>query len=301
MRLLLLAALTSAFTVAAIGCGEMEDGSSLSIRNSVRRNAPPAEGSSEDHDDDDTDGATTPDKGNPNATSKPGSPTSVGTAASEFALTLGSNTPTVGLGEQAEIDVTVQPKNGFGGPVDVTVTGLPDGATALPLTVTPGAPGKLVIKAALTAIATAPGGSVPLVVTGRSGAVSATANANFKIAPRVTLTIPMNVDALRQAAISYRDEYGDAFGSNQQALRTQQGNGIVVTVFNADSKAHIIHGANGFAHGNTGAPIQPSSFEMNGGSPRTRTFSPGANVNGYPHDGNNGQGASFRIKVVAAP
>src|SRR5262245_33340835 len=122
MRLFLLTALTSAFTVAALGCGETEDANSLSFRNSVRRGTPPAEGSSEDHDDGDTDGATTPDKVNPNASSKPGAPTSLGTAASEFALALGSNTPTVGLGEQAEIDVTVQPKNGFNAPVEVTVS-----------------------------------------------------------------------------------------------------------------------------------------------------------------------------------
>lgn len=297
MRLLLVFALTSALTVPVLGCGETEDSNQLSFRSSARRGTPPAEGSTEDHDDD-VSGAS-PDVANPNATTKPGAPASVGTPSYAFALALGSNTPVLGLGEQTEIDVTVQPKNGFNDPVEVSVSGLPDGAAAEPLTVRPGAPGKLVIKAGLNTIATPPGGSSAVVVMGKSGTIAATANANLKIAPKVTLTIPMNVDALRAAAITYRDEYGAAFGSNQQALRTQAGNGIVVTVFNADSKSHVIHGANGFAHGNTGAPIQPNAFEMDAGKPRTRTFAPGANANGYLHEGSNGQGASFRIKVVA--
>jgi hypothetical protein len=295
---------TSAFIVAIAACAATEDADQLSYRSgrlSSNRGSPPPPGSTEEHDSSDTTGATAKDVGNPNATSSPTAPTSAGVPAYNFALTLGSSTPSVALGEQTTIDVNVEPRNGFNGPVDVSVAGLPDGATADPLTVTPGSPGKLVIKAALTAITTPSGGSSPLVITGRSGSLAATANANFKVAPKLTLTIPMNVDALRAAQIIYRDEYGAAFGSNQQALRTQDGNGIVVTVFNADSKAHVIHGANGFAHGDTGNPIQPNSFELSGANPRTRTFGPGTNANGYPHDGGNGQGASFRIKVVAAP
>ena len=104
----------------------------------------------------------------------------------------------------------------------------------------------------------------------------------------------MNIDALRAAGNVFRDEWGPAFGENQQALQTQTGNGIVVTVFNGDSKAHIIHGSNGFAHGDTNAPIQPNAFEMSGGNPRTRTLNPGTNGVGYPHDGGNGAGASLR-------
>jgi hypothetical protein len=152
----------------------------------------------------------------------------------------------------------------------------------------------------MDAVATPVGGAAALVITGKAGDITATANANFKIAPKVKLTIPVNIDALRAAGTQYRDDWGTAFGSSQKALKTQTGNGIVVTVFNADSKAHIIHGANGFAHGNTGAPIQPNAFEMNNGAVRTRTLNPGANANGYPHDGAQGAGASFRIKVEEA-
>ncbi len=306
MRTSLLVALASIVTVTAVGCSDANDGTGLGSRHARRTTtAPPEVGAADDHDESDTEGETAGDVGNPNADTKPPAPSTPGTAAPEFALTLSQNTPTVSLGESVELDVSITPKNGFTGPVDLTVAGLPQGATASPATATVGATGaataKIKITAAVDAVATAPNTSSALVVTGKSGSVTATANANFKVAPKLTLTIPVNVDALRAANVQYRNDWGDAFGANQKPLRTQQGNGIVVTVFNADSKQHIIHGANGFQHGDTNNPINPNSFEMQNGAPRTRTLNVGANANGYPHDGANGVGASFRIKVEAAP
>lgn len=304
MRTSLLVALASILTVTAVGCSDMNDGTGLSSRRARRTSSPPAAGSVEDHDESDTEGEDDLDVGNPNADTKPNAPSTPGTAAPEFALTLAQNTPTVDLGESVDLDVSIEPKNGFTGAVDLSVSGLPSGTTATPTSVTVGASAataKIKITAAIDAVATAPNTSSALVITGRSGGVTATANANFKVAPKLKLTIPVNVDALRAANVQYRDEWGAAFGANPKSLRTQQGNGIVVTVFNADSKAHIVHGANGFQHGNTGAPIEPNSFEMANGAPRTRTLNVGTNANGYPHEGANGVGASFRIRVEAAP
>ena len=308
MRKSLLVALASIITVTTFGCSDANDGTGLSSRR-ARRTSPPAVGTADDHDDSDTEGANDTDVGNPNADTKPNAPTTPGTSAAQFALTLAQNTPTVDLGESVDLDVSVQPSNGFSGMVDLSVTGLPDGVTAstVQAAIAPSAttPTTVEIKltAAVDAIATAPNTSSALVITGRSGSVNATANANFKVAPKLKLTIPVNVDALRAAAVNYRDEWGAAFGANQKALRTQQGNGIVVSVFNADSKQHIVHGASGFAHGSTtaGDEIKPNSFEMTNGAVRTRTLNVGANANGYPHDGAQGVGASFRIKVEAAP
>ena len=303
MRTSLLVALAAVLTVSAVGCGDANDGSMLGSRRARRTTAPPEVGAADDHDADDTEGEDATDVGNPNADSKPPAPSTPGNAAPEFALTLAQNTPTVDLGESVDLDVSIEPKNGFTGAVELTVSGLPAGATAAPVTATVGASAasaRIRITAAVDAIATPPNTSAPLVITGKAGNVSATANANFKIAPKLKLTIPVNVDALRAANVQYRDEWGEAFGATQKPLRTQQGNGIVVTVFNADSKPHIIHGANGFQHGNTNAPIQPNAFEMTNGAPRTRTLNVGTNANGYPHDGNQGVGASFRIRVVEA-
>jgi hypothetical protein len=259
--------------------------------------SPPAAGSTAEHDDDDNDGEDLPDVGNPNADAPP-PPPGAGTASAQLAVTLAQPTPTVDLGQETDLDVTVTPKGGFSGPVTLSVSGLPAGVTAAPADVNvAGGPAtaKLKLVAALDAVATPVNTSVPLVVSATSSASTATANANFKVAPRLKLVIPVNVDALRAAQVTYRDEWGAAFGASQKPLRTQQGNGIVVTVFNADSKSHIIHGQNGFAHGNTGSPIPPNSVE-----PRTRTLNVGTNCSGYPHDGAQGPGASFRIRVVAA-
>jgi hypothetical protein len=301
----LLLGLASIVTLTTIGCSDAGDGSGLSSRR-LRRSSPPAVGSADDHDVDDTEGENDLDVGNPNADTTPNAPSSPGTAAPQFSLTLAQNTPTVSLGESVDLDVSVEPKNGFSGTVMFTVTGLPSGVTATTAqatvaSATSPASAKVKLTAAVDAVATAANTSSALVITGTSGAITATANANFKVAPKLKLTIPVNVDALRAASVQYRDEWGSAFGTSQKSLKTQQGNGIVVTVFNADSKAHIIHGASGFAHGNTMEPIQPNSFEMANGAPRTRTLNVGTNANGYPHDGSQGVGASFRIKVDAAP
>lgn len=254
-----------------------------------------------------SDGENTPDPGNPNATTPPPGPTTPGQVAGELGVTVSIATPAVDLGEQVEITVTVEPKSGFKGEAELTMTGLPAGATGtftpakVTLNTTP-ATAKLLIKVPVTAAPTAPGGSSPLVITAKSAAIVATANASFKINPKLKLTIPMNIDALRTTGTLFLDQWGPAFGANPTPLQTQAGNGIVVTVFNADSKAHIIHGNAGFAHGNTnaGQEVQPNAFELTNGAPRTRTFLPGANVNGYPHEGAAGASAGFRISVKAA-
>jgi hypothetical protein len=268
--------------------------------------SPPAPGSQEQHDDGDTDGADDSDPGNPNADEQPTAPATPGSTTGAIAVTVDNATPTVDLGKSVDINVTVRPSDGFTGNVALSATGLPAGATATfsPTSLTLGATAmsaKLTISAPLTTTPSAPNTSSALVITAKAASLTGTANANFRVNPRATLTIPMNIDALRAAAGTvYRDEWGAAFGATQQPLSTQVGNGIVFTVFNADSKPHIIHGANGFAHGDTANPIQPNAFELTNGQPRTRTLNVGANVNGYPHEGANGPSVSFRIRVNQA-
>lgn len=268
----------------------------------------PPPGSDEQHDDGDTDGADSTDPGNPNADQQPNAPNTPGTTAGSIDVAVSNATPAIDLGKSIDIDVTVTPKDGFTGSVALSVTGLPAGATATfnPTSVTVGASpvtAKMTISAPVTTTASAPNTSSALVVSAKSGNLSATANANFRVNPKAVLTIPMNIDALRAANVGtkYLDQWGAEYGATQAPLTTQAGNGIVFTVFNADSKPHIIHGANGFAHGDTANPIAPNSLEMTNGAPRTRTLNVGASVNGYPHEGANGPSASFRIKVQAAP
>ncbi len=254
------------------------------------------------------DGEHAPDPGNPNATTPPAAPGSPGQATGDIGVTVSSATPAADLGGQIEITVTITPKNSFKGDADLTATGLPAGATAtftpakVTLNTTP-MTAKLLLKVPVTAVPSATGASSPVVITAKSGAITATANASFKVNPALKLTIPMNIDALRSTGTKFLDQWGPTFGATPSALKTQAGNGIVVTVFNADSKLHIVHGNNGFAHGSTtpGQEIQPNAFELVNGAPRTRTFVPGANVNGYPHEGAAGASAGFQLSVAAAP
>ena len=268
-------------------------------------------------------GENAPDPGNPNATTPPPAPAppSPGQITGEVAVTLSSVTPAVDLGDQLEITVTVEPKAGFKGDADLTATGLPDGTTATftPAKVTlntTAATAKLLFKVPVTAVPSAAGASSAVVVTATSGAVKASANVSFKINPKMKLTIPLNIDALRSTGTKFVDQWGATFGLTPTPLKTQAGNPIVVTVFNADSKGHIVHGNNGFAHGATTfvdaggvtrpALIAPNAFEPSvagnpASAPRTRTFAPGAAVNGYPHEGGAGASAGFRLSVVAAP
>lgn len=288
MRKTFLVALFAVFTTGLIGCVG-GDGASLNGGPRLRKGNVAA--GAHDPDDLGEDDAAE-DPGNPNADTQPGAPATSGIAAAEFTVTLDNATPSLGLGADVELTATVEPKNGFTGPVQLQVTGLPPGVTtdAATVNVAGTTTAKLVLRTSLDAVVT---DSAPLVVKATSGGVEATANANVKIAPKVTVTIPMNVDALRGAS-QLRSQYGGDVFAGQGSFKTQPGNGIVVSVFNADSKSHIIHGPGGsFPHGNES--IAPNSFEG-----RTRTLDVGANVTAYLHDGDQGQGASFQIKVDAA-
>lgn len=302
MRNVVSLALLAVASASLFACSDAGTGGGYLAR---RHAQPPAPGSQEQHDDSDTEGANDTDPGNPNANTPPPAPTDPGSAA-ELSVALSTNTPAVDLGDSTDIDVTIEPKSAFNGSVTLSATGLPAGvqATFAPATVTVSdAPvtSKLTLTVARSAVPSAPNASSPIVITAKSGDSTATANANFKVNPKMTLTIPLNIDALRAAGgTQYRNEWGTELGANQVPLKTQVGNGIVFTVYNADSTSHIIHGANGFAHGDTGNAIKPNSFEMQNGAPRTRTLNVGANANGYLHEGANGSSVSFRIKIEDA-
>lgn len=301
-----LALVVASASFSMMGCGD----ASIASSGIARRGTPPAPGTAEQHDPSDTEGATTTDDGNPNASAPPTAPTNPGTTAAQFSVAVDNPTPSADLGAQVDVNVTVTPQQGFTGMVDLSVAGLPAGATG---TFTPAkvnvtgaaATSKLTLVAAHTTIPSAPNTSSAVTISAKNGTATATANANFKVNPRLLMTIPMNIDALRAAVgTKYVNQWGAAFGETPVTFRTQAGNGIVVTVRNADSVPHIVHGANGFAHGDTATPIAPGAFEMTNGAVRTRTFNPAngnITANGYPHEGANGPSVSFRLNVSLAP
>src|SRR5437763_1609023 len=80
-----------------------------------------------------------------------------------------------------------------------------------------------------TVAPTANGAASALVIKATSGATTATANANFKVNPKLTMTIPVNSAALIAAGggTKYVDGWaGAALGTAPAALKTQQGNPI---------------------------------------------------------------------------
>lgn len=298
----------SALVLSSIACGD----AGSSTGSSRRGGYVPVAGEPTDHDPNDVDTGGT-DPGNPNATTPPAAPADPAGQTDKFGVTLSSTTPSVDLGGEVSIDVSIAPKGGFTGDVDLSATGLPAGVTATftPAKVTLGAAAvtsKLVLASAFTAIPSAAGASTAIQIVAKNAAAQATANANMKVAPKMTLTIPMNVDALRAANVGtqFKNEWGTAFGTTPATLKTQEGNGIVVVVKNADSTAHIVHSGGAFPHGDTARPIAPNDFEkLADGTVRTRTLSPTAAtpiaVSGYPHEGANGPSVSFQIKVNVAP
>jgi len=259
----------------------------------------PATGSDQAHDPNAPDEPADP--ANPNATTPPSAPTTAGMATGTLAVTVDDATPAVDLGGSIDLNVSIEPKEGFRGDAALTVTGLPAGAigTFSPASVTlntTAATSKLTIKVPATVAPSEAGAASALVIKAASGATEATANANFKVNPKITMTIPVNADAMRAAVgTRYVDGWmGPMFGTSPEPLQTQSGNPITVIVKNADSKSHIVHGNSGFVHGDTSNPVPPG-----GTDPKNRTLSAGVNTSGYLHDGNNGTSVSFRISVNA--
>lgn len=286
-------------TVSVVGCGDASPSSG--IQRSHGANSIPAPGSDQAHDPNAPDEPADP--ANPNADTPPAAPTTPGTAAGALEVALSNATPATDLGTKVDITVTVTPKTGFTGAAALTVTGLPTGATATfnPASVTVGAaPVTSVMSLTVPATATpsAAGAASAIVVKAASGTTEATANANFKVNPKISMTIPVNADALRAAVgTRYVDGwFGPTFGTVPAPLTTQAGNPIAVVVKNADSAPHIVHGNAGFVHGDTANPVPPGGID-----PKTRTLQPGVNTSGYLHDGANGTSESFRITVNTAP
>lgn len=298
MRNVLLVALVPvlALGVLSVGCGDASSSSGIQRRGA---RAIPNDPSEETADPGDPDQPA-----NPNSTSTPSAPTTPGTTAGQLGVTLSTATPATDLGTSIDIDVTVAPMAGFVGQATLSASGLPAGVTAAfsPASVTVNTTpvtSKLTLTVPYTTVPSAAGAPSAIVIKATSGAAEATANANFKVNPKVTLTIPVNAAALLAAGGGAKkvDGWGGpSFGTAPVALSTQAGNGITFIVKNADSVPHHVHGQNGFPHGD--GPV-PAGAE----DPKSRVLNPAnANINasGYIHGEDNGTSVGFTVIVNKA-
>lgn len=299
MRNSLLLVAAGLVTISALGCGDASSAGGLQRNRGPQRAL--AEGT--DPEDDNSIPDQEDDPANPNATTPPPAPATPGTSAGQLGVTLSTATPAADLGTTVDVTVTIEPKTGITGSAALTVTGLPPGATAAfaPASVTLGTTpvtSKMTITVPLTAAPTPLDGVAAIVVKAAAGTVQATANANFKINPKITMTIPVNSQAMLAAGgTKFVDGWGSPmFGTAPAPLKTQTGNGITVVVKNADSAPRTVHGNGAFLHGaNAVAP--------GGTDSRVRVLNPGATGDGYLHGETNNVGTSvaFRISVVAVP
>ena len=247
---------------------------------------------------------------NPNADQTPPPPTSAGESTGMVGAALTNATPLVDLGASLEDTVTITSKDGFTGSVALAAEGLPSGVTAtftpasVDLTAT--APATAKIKYTVDAMAALSTSPVAITVKATSGTQSATANANFKVNPQITMMIPLNMGALQAASpgTTFSDKWGGAaFGATPTPFKIPAGmTGVNVQFYNADSVQHVVH-ANGitdFGHGDQVNQVQPNTFEAdpnNAAAHRIRIVHVGSKASGYSHF--NQSGAGYQMQGVA--
>lgn len=278
-------------------CGDASSSSGIQRRPTIPQDPSEEEGAPSDPD------PSSP--ANPNSSTPPAPPATPGTSAGSLEVALSTATPATDLGTSLDVVVTITPKAGLTGEIALSATGLPAGVTGTfaPATVTAGtapATSKLTLTVPFTTVPSAPGAPSAIVVKATAGSTVATANANFKVNPQVTLTVPVNTTALLAAGGAPKniDAWGGpTFGANAVALQTQAGNGITFIVKNLDSAPHLVHGQNGFPHG--AAAIAPGAVDS-----KSRVLDPAAaNIasSGYIHQELNGTAVGFKVLVNKAP
>jgi hypothetical protein len=307
MRTALILAFASMFAATSVACAVETVGSGTSLSKKPKK---ADDGDDDDDstgnvdDDGDREGEVGPrqtgsDPSNPNLPANV--PASTPQAAQGFSLAVDNPKTSVDLASEATISVTITPKNGFTGTVNLSVDGLPAGVTAAPASGTPGTP--VTLKLVSTTSAPISAADIPLTVKGVSGAQTATAPTSFRVNNQVTMTIPVNAGALLAAgggAKTVDGWGGDAFGPAATPLLVPAGQKVEVKVKNLDSTPRQIHGpnGNGFAHGNEQIP--PGAYEGGNANPRIRAFGPGVNTSGYLHGPANGNAVGFKLVTKAA-
>jgi hypothetical protein len=130
--------------------------------------------------------------------------------AADFSLSVSSNSVTVNQGASSSaVTVSVNPQNGFGGTVQVTLAGVPSGVTsnpASPFNVAAGA-GTPVIFGAASNAAT---GTFTVMAQGSSGSLAHSANLSLMIQPGIVAALPRTTFARTDSVALLDNPQGEA-------------------------------------------------------------------------------------------
>jgi hypothetical protein len=203
------------------------------------------------------------------------------------AFTLSGTTPAAAnAGASPTSTITVTPDAGFTGPVTLSASGLPAGATASFATNPVNTSGTSVMTLATTAAT--PGGSYPITITGTSGALTRTATVTFTVrsftlssapasqpvsaggsTPNYVVTLTMVQGYNQTTTFSATGLPAGATASFSPATRTSTGT-TNLTIATTLATAAGTHNFNIVATGSGGAPVQSI--------PATLVVSPGFTV-----------------------
>lgn len=230
------------------------------------------------------DGAGNPNGGSDNTganTSDGGAPAQPATFAIVITATeTDGATAEIDLRDSTQLTVSVEP-NGYEGPVDLALTGLPadvlgdlasdtvtlDGSTTETVTLT-------VSSASNTTT-----GTFPFVVSGSVDAGEKSGAATVIVHPVITIVIPPNLATFDDDGLD-TTAFGD-YPTVIKALPNMSAeNTITVNFYNSDTVNHEIHAddqAQGFGHGQ--GPIPPNSMDS-----VVRRINSAGEYNYYPHD-----------------
>ncbi len=191
--------------------------------------------------------------------------------AGAFSVMLASSSADTELRNSTQpLVVTVAPNN-FTGAVTLSVTGLPVGVTASFDTATLNVSGSTGASAHLTITTKSdtPIGPIAAQVVATAGSVTQMSALAINVKPILTVTIPMNVDAMKGTPGNPSKTVFGTFPIVVSAPANIGANPIQVKIFNADSASHCIHASNpnqGFPHDPTtngvcNAPTQKGQFD----------------------------------------
>jgi hypothetical protein len=174
-----------------------------------------------------------------------GSAATGGHVSGAFDVSLDDATPACDLMADTILHVTITPKNGFSGSVDMAAFDLPAGVSAnFDQTTLHMASAAKTVKLTLHVDNTVMVGDAPFSVTAHAGGATKTASGTLTVNPSITVHIPADVLDLGGTS---QDPFKTAYGPYPIVINAN-GNMVTVNFMNDDNVSHEIHSDSTFGH-----------------------------------------------------